>query len=646
MTIALVPLSQVKQQPVSTVQALHLSNTKKFLRRPLIIQQDKVNYCAARTFPDELSALHAINGNLKAEVLVVANARRQFTEKFQKKVAQNQQTQHLFDKLFATYSSHLCKGKGVTSQQRNATLIFQQFTQVISKSSKEIITSQDAYTHACLKRGYCFTRIDLPLIADIFERNICLYLDSKIIDSEFGIQYKDQVVLVESEHRLEGSHNHPIFTRFIPQATMGNITEYMLDNRYTAPETLLPLNLYNTIHALFNRQAPLDLYQIIFGYADIPFTSYLNVGMQAVLDKENWQFLLQSFQNWNFTQTFCRRVTHLSTPAGDTALIQRATKIICSELFPNISSLHFRSLKTAEEYSTILSQNPRCSSLLFEGILKEDFNTIFTRMPKLPLQLTNLAVKFTLSKDQSTLTIPQLLMPLKALQGLSLRLEGYKVLGELLENILLCMPNLNYLDLNEHRVSEDFVIGFINKFKSEDIKTLDVSFSTTVNAPIQGIKHFPNSVTLKNRSQHYVNSLYPFLKVFRELVTINAAGCYLTNDDLNGLPELISTLEHLDLHGSNECASLDIISQLVNLKYLDITGWTISLENIAFLANLKNLQTLHAGGFQYATGQGECSNTSDDDELTSSLSTAIKKLLPNVQLTFKAIRCTKSYSAR
>jgi hypothetical protein len=603
-----------------TVAALlpHRANatlTKMFLPRAVIIQREKVYFCAARTFPNEASVLHAIEGDPKKQFLFIPNARSLFVAKFQQKITQSNQTRKIFEKLIVDHAQYDCKGITDTTLTRNATLIFHQVRQVAKAAADKLPDYIEAYTKACLKRGYCFTRFDLPLIADVFERRLCVYSRLGNYEADFGEEHHQQIILVESQHNLGDAGSHPVYTRFAQQADLKMLSEMRYD-RLTAPEIDKPLRLYRDLTLNFNRvQVPIDIFQSIFDYADIPFETYVNEGMQAVLRKEEWNILLQSFQNWNFVQALHRRVSHLCCPSENAEMVQRIKHIACSSLFPRLSSIQFSAL-SLDDYLIILTQNPQCRSLMFEAISLEDLNTIFIRLPMLAKQLTTLTVRLEPRAKQwwggkgsstTVVTVPQVLKPLESLKGLSIMIQGDGELDESIQKAILEIPHLNYLDLNNRQVSLAFVKAFVDKTRPEMIvSAIDVSWRPLSESyEVKPVRYSPECLTVKNCIKRSDGTLLTALCKGRLLTRLNVSRVSFSFRELCTITELAPNLRYLDLGFSYEAPTRRIgptprlliskLFKLPHLEYLDIVKCGVLANDLENLDFPKSLQTLKYG---------------------------------------------------
>jgi hypothetical protein len=642
--------------------AAYASVTRRFIPRTIIIQREKVHFCAVRTFPNEASVLHAVEGDPKEKVLFVLNARSLFVERFQKKIAGNDQTQRIFDALVKNYTNHYRKDGSDAVLQRNATYIFQQFSRVaaaVASKKKQTLSQPEAYSKACLKRGYCFTRLDFPLIADILERHLCVYSSLGNLEVEYGNQYKHEIVLVEHEHQLETAQVHPIYTRYEPQ-TYFDVPQRMWYDSFTVPEIQIPLNLYRDFTISFNRgQVPIHIFQNVFDYTGIPFESYVNEGLQAVLHSEGWNTIVQSPQNWSFVQPLYRRVTHLCCPSGNFELIQRVKSIACPSLFPCLRSIQFSAQSIVENCIDVLNQNPQCHSVMFEEISVQSLNAIFTRLPEFTSQLTALTVSLrqsapkkkpaaTGSAEVADVTLPQALKPLAALQGLSLKLDRQQLLDQAAQEALLSMTKLDYLDLNGLRVPIVFIKTYINKAQERlSLSAIDVSWHSQ--RACQPVKRFPGVLTIKNCISNSDGTLLPFLYTDRSLSKLDVSGINFSYEELSTLSKPPQTLKYLNLEGcyTGEQSLLQIIANLAQLEYLDLTGCKILLEHVPLLANLKNLRVLKAGGFiAYTRGSGDGSYTLTDSKLVSNFVMAFKQALPNVEVDFKSVTYIQRYTEK
>lgn len=589
---------------------------KRFTTSYYVINIADTNFRNFPTLRDRASALHAVAGVQKSEFVLI-DARKHFAKKLSGQQG-SKTVQAAFKSVLSAYSDHFnCKDKDEKSaHSKNAA--------ILAKASGEKVNfTEKAYTTACLESDFCFTRFDLALVAHAFAKRILVYSHLHTLEARFGEEYPELVVLRENRDHSD-PNGYPCFERCTP-LTLFERMKYSYYSQYRVQEILEPQQLEATLSEGLGANRNFSFaFQLILDYAAVPIVSKINLAMQVILEREEWNSDLNSSENKMFADAYQRRVTHIYCSPVKSSLLNRMEALVRPDYFPCINAIAFAAYTIDVTHCIkILKNNPNCRSLYFQKITIDNLQLIFNVFPHIAKGLESLACFLDHPKQAvapasvGPSNFASFLLPLVNLQRLFL---GIEIDDEQFTQITAACPLLHYFDLTNSYISIELIMKFIEKKKKGlqnlDLRFIDFKSMRTMYPPL----HFPrespipanmrpNSLTLRNCVQRSEGSLLPLVATIPTLRELDISNIKFDNKEMCALKNLPSDsllVLRMRFCYQDHGGLLEIVTHFTNLIELDITGCYLTLAEIHLLRKLKTLRILRVGGFCFTTrGTGE-----------------------------------------
>lgn len=627
---------------------------KKMVRfRETVVFHQNVPLVASQSTISLLSALGRLNTD-------ESRVRLSYVVKLREKLKVFPTAQATFGKMISQYSKLVRSDTEKLVERNNAQLIFSSF----KKTEKvKIPTTEEMYLHACEQRDFIFTRIDLPLLADIFQTSVCIYDTTGNCSFDLLVHSQHKVVLLEVQeqaysitqirqvvqwlncfipvgendttaHRAIVDYTFMVYPQYqlLESLSFSQKARNFLNQRLVTRRVDLACQCMESFRDIFKIYGSVKFFNDILDFLlvldpeskqEMPFGDLVNLGMQDVLDNEQWSSNLVSLRNWNFVSRFSAQVSHLAFPRKIRAA-DLAVEVVHDAQFPQLNSFVFPESWSIERIIAVLNRNLKWNSLAFEKMTFAEFEKIRQSRPEQVKLLASL--HFGSTPVTNPMDLVQLFTACPSLQKISINAPELWSHEEVQKAILNCstLHSIDFMGklvpyVRGAFVPYEFLKKLIQVKADRSTGIFLAEFGNQV--PLGRIKedlevlYLSNFKTETPRNENLIDFVVNVKKWKKISVLAN--------------PRFFNNLSFFNW------SLRKAAPQLAPLELLDLRGCYFRFNQIPYLAKLKSLKQLKLGGFVYHDSSWPENyrdyRDDEDEKETRKYKNAIQKALPLLQ---------------